>query len=249
MDAFYEATDKVCPGANMLLPIMMNLWDPEALSYRCDLPDGFVMNMKVKETVDIKIEVDTLDPHPTFTYRYTLNVPLEEGRFIPAAVTHGIDAYIVRELTARCNYDSGRLTTAKLLLLKRLGKTIPTGPDFTYPEQMWRKHGMISLEGIEFVNSWSVNKMSEEYCKTLLQLIKDTQRYKAFEVVCIHDEFKSHPNNMNRVRQVYIDLLAELADSTILNAMLSDIAGYPIHINKLSTDLSTHIRQAEYPIA
>lgn len=54
---------------------------------------------------------------------------------------------------------------------------------------------------------------------------------------------------MNYVRQTYIDLLAELADSTVLNSILSDIAGYDIEVDKLSEDLSDLIREAVYPLA
>ena len=54
---------------------------------------------------------------------------------------------------------------------------------------------------------------------------------------------------MNWVRQTYIDILCELADSRVLDAILSDIAGYAITVPKLSDDLSDLIKESEYPIA
>ena len=250
LEAFYQATEIVCPGASMLLPIMLGLWNPEAYEYRCDLPDGFQVIMKVKDTVDQKIEIDTIPGHPVFTYRHKVNKPLKEGLFIPANVTQAIDAFIVRELTSRCAYNAVEIGIAEGLLIKRLNKSISVPKaEYLYPEKMWHKHEFMSLVGIEFVNNWSVNQMSDDYCMYLLKLIRKVKAKKSFTVVCIHDEFKCLPNYMNHVRQCYIDILTELADSDILNAMLSDIAGREMNIDKLSNNLSDEIRKSEYAIA
>jgi len=71
-------------GAAMLLPIMLDLHDPDAMKYCWDLPDGFNVEYLVKDTVDSKIEVDTLDPHKTFIYRREINTTLETSAKIPA---------------------------------------------------------------------------------------------------------------------------------------------------------------------
>lgn len=248
--AFYKATDIVCPGANRLLPDILGLWNPEALSYAWDLPDGFKVICKVKETHETKIEVDTIEGHPTFLYRHVVNTEREKGLFLPANITHSVDGYIVRELTARCDYNIDQLEAAKIELIRRLQIDIEVSETaYLYAERMWHKHNAISIEGVEFVNYWSVNQMSKSYCEALLKLIREVIKKPAFRVITVHDEFQCLPNNMNYVRQEYINILAELADSTTLNAILSDVAKRPITIKKMSTDLSTDIRNAEYPLA
>jgi len=251
--AFYQAADIVCPGAVALLHIIMSLWDDKALSYRWDLPDGFVSINKVKTMVDHRIHVDTLDHEPTFEYRHKVNEPIESGKvgsqFLPADITHSCDGYIVRELCARCNHNPGALRSAELLLIKRLQRTDTDTPVSLYIEQMWHKHGCLSIEGAEWVNGWSVNQMSKEYSSALLALIRKTLKNPSFEVVSIHDEFKCLPNHMNQVRQCYTDILCEMADSTILDAILSDVAGKPMHVEKLSNDLSKWVKDSEYNIA
>lgn len=54
---------------------------------------------------------------------------------------------------------------------------------------------------------------------------------------------------MNNVRQNYIDIFAQIADSTMLQAMASQIAGKRVPVSKLSNDLSTLIRQSEYMLS
>ncbi len=70
-----------------------------------------------------------------------------------------------------------------------------------------------------------------------------------FELLCTHDEYLAHPNNMNEVRQAYVDVLAEIADGNLLDSILSQITGETVHIEKYDTGLGTLIRQAEYAIS
>lgn len=54
---------------------------------------------------------------------------------------------------------------------------------------------------------------------------------------------------MNWIRQTYIDILVEMADSTILDSIFTDVSGEPTEIEKLSDDLAELIKDAEYPLA
>ena len=250
LQAFYEATYRVCPGASMLLDVIDDLWDPNAFEYCWNLPDGHSVVSKVKTQIKPKIHIDTLIGEPTFIYQHDVNTPTEKGRFLHANVTHSIDGYIVRELTARCDYNAGQLRSAEILLLRRLQKNITSREGvMLYAEQMWHKHKALSIEGIECINTWSINEMGKEYCEALLVLVRELLRRPAFKVTTIHDEFKCHPNYMNWVRQTYIDLLAELAESNVLDDILSDVAQKEMSIEKLSTDLADDIRKAEYPLS
>lgn len=250
LEAFFEAASVVCPGASKLLPIMLGLWDPEATQYNWDLPDGFQVKYMVKEKVESKVEVDTLEPHMTFNYRRTINHPLEKAAKLPANVTQSIDGYIVRELTARCDFDIRKLRAAEARLQYRIDSNPKPPTILTYHEKMWRKHDMISVEGAEHIDNWNVQNLSVEYCKALLKLLQEKVLSRpSFKVITVHDEFKCHPNYMDHIRQTYIDLFGELANSNILNAILTDIAKVPIHINKLDENLSELIKDAEYPLA
>lgn len=53
---------------------------------------------------------------------------------------------------------------------------------------------------------------------------------------------------MNYLRQHYIDVFAELADSTVLEMVLSGIYGKKGTYQKLSQDLSESIRTSNYAL-
>lgn len=63
------------------------------------------------------------------------------------------------------------------------------------------------------------------------------------------DEFMAHPNYMNHVRQIVIDVLAEMADSNIMNHILSQITGEPVSIPPIDCKLGDLIRESEYIIS
>lgn len=70
-----------------------------------------------------------------------------------------------------------------------------------------------------------------------------------FEILTIHDSFWASPNHMNQVRQNYIDILCEIADSDLLGSILGQITCTEGYYAKRCDDLSTHIKQAEYALS
>ena len=54
---------------------------------------------------------------------------------------------------------------------------------------------------------------------------------------------------MNEVRQNYIDIFADMADSYMLSCMISQIVGKKVPVMKLSKDLSKDIRQSNYMLS
>jgi len=70
-----------------------------------------------------------------------------------------------------------------------------------------------------------------------------------FNLAHIHDSFCASPKYMNIVRQNYINILCEIADSNLLADILSEISGKEIIIDKTTNDLSKYIRNAEYTLS
>ena len=69
-------------------------------------------------------------------------------------------------------------------------------------------------------------------------------------MITIHDDYKAHPNNMNAVRFHYKEILAELADSRIIEDIINQIYGVDnLTISKLTPDLSQHIRNSNYHLS
>lgn len=247
-NTFHQANQTVAPGANELRNILISAWQPWALQHQWTMPDGFEVVIPTMVQEDIKIEVDELD-HAAFVYRHQVNQGIEKGLALAAHVHHAIDGMIVRELSRRCNYDRNKLRNLELLIKYYL-------PDakgkFTSPkriESLALKSGFYSLVGIESVNANTVKQYGKAYLSGLLSLVQDTLQYKSFPVVAVHDEFKSHPNNCDRVRQVYIDIMAEMAESDMLSFIMTQITGKYFEVAKYSNDLGDRIREGEYGIS
>jgi hypothetical protein len=70
-----------------------------------------------------------------------------------------------------------------------------------------------------------------------------------FNVVTIHDEFKCGPNHMNHLRQHYINIFSELAESRLLDNILSQLHGVPGTFHKLSNTLPQLIKGSNYALS
>ncbi len=70
-----------------------------------------------------------------------------------------------------------------------------------------------------------------------------------FYLAPIHDCFYAHPNYMNEVRQLYRDVLAEVADMNLVSAILSQIAGRKVSYAPIGVSLRSEIMQSEYALS
>lgn len=251
LDTFYEVMQLVAPGAWNMLSVLKASWKAMTLAHSWKLPDGFDAVVKVMQAKESRIEIDELD-HSTFTYYYSVNEGTKKGISLVANVIHSIDAYIMREMHRRCNHDVGVLTRVKSiieieLLSRELGKArFGITHDFYYQDQYLRS-GVCSIAGAYKINETSVNCMRLEYLQEMGRVIELVLSHKSFHLVTLHDAFSAHANNVNQVRFHYKEILAELADSEVLNDILQQIKPQPKY-HKLSKNLSEKIRQSNYAL-
>ncbi len=248
LEAFYKSRNIVAPGAVKLINLGLNAWQPNALSHSWIMPDNFNVIARVLQVKDSKIEVDELD-HATFMYRHSINKGTKKGVSLIANIVHSGDGFVNRELNRRCNYNLEQLEECASLIKHQLSLNIShTGCD-TEIEVMYKQSGFTSLVGVEYINELNVDNFGKDYLEDLLSLIEDTLEHKSFPVITVHDEFMAHANNMNKVRKTYIEVLAEIAESTMIDHILTEITGTDICVPKLSDNLGALIRKAEYPLS
>jgi len=255
LNAFYEAVEIVAPGAWELLQDLLASWQPFALSHAWKLPDGFDAKVKVMVKETTRIEVDELD-HATFTYEYYVNEGEKTGRANVANVIHSIDAFILRELLRRCNYDeaivsyANELIEAELLERHMNGWTPVQGDsDIDYFGEQFVRSGQASVVILPFLNSHSIECLGTTHLKALKRITNEMLQYRPFPVITIHDSFAAHANNVNWVRHWYKEILAELADSEVLSDILSQIHGVAGNVPKRMQGLSTLIRNSNYALS
>lgn len=242
--AFYMAQESTAPGACYMMKALLDSWQPYALEHKHTLPDGFVAKVPVLQKCKTKVEIDELN-HTTLTYIYEDNIGNEKGLAVAANITHAIDAFIVRELVRRCNYDKIQLLLVSAILKANLN--VQEVSVCNEIEQHSYAHGFMSLRGAEFINEYNVLNFSQEYRQELYTLIQETMSKPSFAVITIHDEFKCHPKYMNYLRECYVGILAELADSTVGQQILREVRNdYDLVLEKLSDDLGDKIIKSEY---
>lgn len=79
-------------------------------------------------------------------------------------------------------------------------------------------------------------------------LVREVIRRCPFHVATIHDSFWCHPNNAKCMMQVFREVLAELADSDILQDIMRQLTGdYELVIKKES--IAEHILESEYALS
>lgn len=252
LDAFYAAANKIAPGAWELLQDLLASWKPFALSHEWKLPDGFDAKVKVMTKQEARIEVDELD-HATFTYEFYQNEGTKRGLSNVANVVHSVDAYVLRCIHRRCNYDQYVVAKAKDLIQSALDNITQDGGidvngKIGYYIEQYERSSIADVVILPYLDCLNVYCLSINHLNALKDIVDGMLEYKPFEVVTIHDEFKCHPNNMNHLRQQYINILADLADSTLLDDLLSQLHGSVGQFKKLSNNLGALIRNSNYAL-
>ena len=217
LDAFYETMAEIAPGGEEIRNALIDCWQPTALVHQWQLPDGFDAKVKVMATDDKRVELEIDEFKTTFTYRFKENRPVDFGVSLAANVIHSIDGMIVREMNRRCNYEM--YTDLMHWMWKHID-------DMNIPVFVKPDHSrFISLANIIDYAEERI-EFTDGQLLAMQELIERTfMRSKPFPIVCIHDAFKCHANNMNVLRQVYVDIFVDLACSNILEDLLQQVTG------------------------
>ena len=250
--AFYQAVQIIAPGAWELLQDLLASWQPYALSHEWKLPDGFDARVKVMSKKEARIEVDELD-HATFTYEFYENQGQKKGISLPANAIHSVDGYVLRCMHRRCNYnrevaeEAVRIIEVEMIQ-RSLGAqrtvTQPAGKAGYYVEQ-YERSTLVDVVIMPYLNEENVQQLSQEHLEKLVEIINGMLQYKPFELVTVHDAFAAHPNNVNWVRWQYKEILADIADSNVIDDILSQINGVPCTFQKFSFNLGDQIRNGD----
>lgn len=165
-----------------------------------------------------------------------------------------IDAYLLRSVLRRTNYNRRRVSRALHLLITETinDNRTPINPNdrlkMSDKEERFNYTNMVDALTLECVNKHNIGYLSMAHIQRLIALAKQMLDHKPFETLTVHDAFRTHANNCNRVRYWYKELLAELCESTILQDILNQITGSEGKFLKYSRDMATYIRASNYTL-
>lgn len=254
LDAFYKAAEATAPGAWTLLQELLGSWQPWATKHEWQMPDGFNVVCKVMQTTEIRVEVDELD-HASFTYAWEENKGSKTGLSLAANVTHSVDAYIARTLHRRLNYDVQVLNYATKVIEyevfnREFGEWQEDIEDaaLQYYIDLYESNKIADVVILPYLTMENIRNLSYKHLHQLNHICSMMEKYSPFEMVSVHDDFKCHPNNMNHLRFMYKEVLAELAESEVLSNIMRTINHCQGTYKKLSQNLGEVIRGSNYAL-
>lgn len=159
LQAFYQAQESVAPGACYMMRELLDSWQPYATHHSHTLPDGYHAVVPVLQKFKSKIEIDELD-HATISYIYEDIAGSETGLAVAANMTHAVDAFLVREMGRRCNYNREQLERVRDLILANAGNITTNRIGTHFIELAARNHQFVSLRGVEFITEESIDRKS-----------------------------------------------------------------------------------------
>lgn len=248
---FYQACNTIAPEAFKLMSALLDTWQPDALSHNWVMPDNFHVNIKVMQTKETRIEVDELG-HSTFTTYVKVNQGSKKGLANVANTIHSIDGYLLRSLIRRASFNEFKVRQA-LELITSTGATFYEQDDVCDAElenmlNIYQYSGMLDVSIIDYINPSNIGYVPKELLYKLVDTLKRMLELGSSPVLTVHDAFRAHPNHCNAVRYWYKELLAELAESNILQFIVSQIVGNEVRFIKKSNSLPEMIRNSNYGI-
>lgn len=248
-NAFYEANAEVAPGAFNLLHDLIGSWVPYTLAHSWNMCDGYHCYCPVMVPKDSRIKIQELGHEISIKYRHEINCGTEKGLSNAANIVHSVDALVVREMGRRCNHNVLQLGVVRRHICEAIHERPKQSVATERIDILFQESGFMSLVGVEYINSVEdALKFTDSYLMALLKIINRTLDRESFEILFIHDEFKAHANHIQTLRQTYVEVMAEIADSNMLQHILTQVCGEPVTVDKLSDDLAPLILEGEYSI-
>lgn len=248
--AFYEVLSTKCKGAYALLRILLNAWDSSKEYNHWVLPDGYNAYIPVMESITDRVKIEELNY--TMSVQTWVNKPMDFGLSLPANCIHSVDAYVLRTLVRRSNYNVKQVKKSVRLIKEALLSeyVIPEHyvEEALLPLHLYIKTGLADVVCIQHIEK-IVHQLPHDMLKKLLHTLETMLQHPPFEVITVHDSFACLAGNCNRLRYWYKEILAEIAESTLLNHLLTQIYGEECNFKKINPNLASLIRNSNYGLS
>lgn len=246
LPVFLRAMKELLPKCVALNEMFVERWDKYASSYSWIMPDNFHVHFDV-ESME---EVPFIFNGQTMFARYYKKKPSNSGRCLGPNATHSIDSLIAREMVRRCNI----LPNIKL----RIEHVLNTGTGDTTINDLqsvstltdlindYNNTGFFSTRILECINPMTVDMLDSKLINKSKEVL-ETIESNPYKILCIHDCFFTHPNNIEYLRKSAVNVYAELARSHLMDYILKNIFKEEIFLRRIP-DLDKMIMNADYII-
>ena len=115
--------------------------------------------------------------------------------------------------------------------------------------ERYNSTGLVDLVAVGQIHANNIKYFPTEYFNKLLLTLFDMVRSDPFDVLTVHDCFSCSPDNVDAMRYHYKSVLADLANSTALDDVLTQLKGKPCYFPKLSNNMSSDILNSSYALS
>lgn len=247
LNVFYETMEEQAPAAWDLNEAMLMAWNPNALSHDWVLPDNFHVHCKVMETVYDRVNF----AQEPFEVTYKVNQPMAEGRSLGANMVHSIDGMIVRELGRRCNYDPVLVAQVRKIAeaaCHGAADSQSVSLDDEMVVRLWDHYQQTGYLSARILDHLKLENFGHVDPAKIIELL-DSLPEKPFKLLSVHDCFRCLPHYGNDLREQYNLQLALIASSDLLQDILSQILGKPVHIDKFDDTLHVDVINTNYALS
>lgn len=171
-------------------------------------------------------------------------------------VTHSVDAYVLRSVIRRASYDVKKIGIASQILAADIDRRSegydPMAAIITDELQtmldIYKYSQMLDISILDYIDEDQVQFIPNDLLIKLHNTVYEMLKRGSSPVVTVHDSYGSLPCHCNTVRYHYKEVMAELAESTILEFIVSQIVGQKVTYIKKSNNLGDLIRNSNYSI-
>lgn len=232
---------------------MVSAWNPFVTEHTWTMPDG--AHIRVPVLVQQKKTLP-LGKH-TFEFIYEELGTVKRGsqgtKSLSANTTHSYDAYMLRELNRRANYDPEHIKRCLRRLETRDTACCRSSSDndrLLELEGLFFSFNQVSAVAFEYIDEANAGWITPEYTTALVALAKSMLSRKPFEVSNIHDEFKCLPNHVTHMKYIYNQLICDTYLSNWWTKTAEHLTGTDVSFmaDAVNTQVLPEIMQAAYSI-
>lgn len=252
-ELFTKAYHKAVPRAEVVKNLLIAAWNPNVEYYEWEMPDGHTVHIKVIVNNQITF---TYNGQP-FTYHYEQTGTKAVGdlgtKMLAARVTHSYDAYVLREVNARCDYNKEQFILAKDAIKAYVRGESQTGTDINLKrlERLSDKFKQVSIKGVDHIQRGFLHGISKTYLLRLLDLINKSIEYKSTKLKLIHDGFGALPSGVNGLKTHYNNVCVDSYMSDWLMVIIEQLTGqdYRKFIEPPKPEVAKQIANNKYAIS
>lgn len=250
---FVKSYQETVPGAYMLAHLLANkAWNSNATEHVIVAPDAFVG--KIPVIIDTYKGLPYL--HHNYRYDYRKIGKKKAGKAIgtkalAANTIQLYDAYILRELNRRCDYNRIDILTAIEALQEpnEVDEVNDKGIHLRYLEQLSVKFKQVSAVALEYIDKDTTTLIGDKYRIQLITIFEQMLLSKCFTLKNVHDDFACLPNYVGHMKDMYNILLRETYMGRWVFIILKDLTGKKYKIPEVNTEVADAILNAPYSIS